>query len=694
MDNNQVLNQNDNNQYLSMVNYLISQLNKAKVNPFPVKNQPSAIPIFLYEFFVFELYLPSELLKFVKQPILAFRLLDFPTLTLEGNLNIQRQSVIFNQGKSSFFEMELLDLKDNLLNQPMYIMFLDLNHGNIKIIGNCRLNISLFAYDSFLNYGNGPIPDPRRNILQLYDSTMEKVGEFEMSLIIRREYYKFDKNIEVTENKKTVLIKKAKKPRQILSKEQRENLMYKGKERPKQQKEIIYDNNKISNSKYMKPQFINNIILEKNDTAFNAHPVNKEIIIKPKNEEQQESTEKTGENKNKKKGKVMKCNAQTETDLIPGVNIPINNVDYNKKNIKKKKPKPKANNNFNDINYYQNNQMLINSMYNKYQTDSKYNFPQYELRPKNYNNNYNNSNSNNFNNYYNNQNNNNQNSNYETQSSQKNQNKNTYLNFLTNLKSQINNYTNNLINDKKMIQKVKDERHLNQQNNSEINMNMNNNINESNNVNDINNKIEDFKKPENIEKSENKENSEIKEESGDKENNNNNNINNNEIKNNIENNNNINNFNEKKGKEIISEESKEDEEYNDFVKSEKSNISNNKKNTDEILDNKFNNFNADFEEKKEGENQENINNNNINNNINNNNNNIPSDNEIKEDSSLEENKNNGNQIESGEINEEIDDNLISTKKQIKASNNVDINSASENKGLASSSTEKIENLLK
>ena len=64
-------------------------------------------------------------------------------------------------------------------------------------------------------------------------------------------------------------------------------------------------------------------------------------------------------------------------------------------------------------------------------------------------------------------------------------------------------------------------------------------------------------------------------------------------------------------------------------------------------------------------------------------------------SQRKENKNNGNQIESGEINEEIDDNLISTKKQIKTSNNnIDINSASENKGLASSSTEKIENLLK
>ena len=689
MDNNQFQNQNDNNQYLSMVNYLISQLNKAKVNPFPVKNQPSPIPIFLYEFFVFELYLPSELLKFIKQPILAFRLLDFPTLTLEGNLNIQRQSVIFNQGKSSFFEMELLDLKDNLLNQPMYIMFLDLNHGNIKIIGNCRLNISLFAYDSFLNYENGPIPDPRRNILQLYDSTMEKVGEFEMSLIIRREYYKFDKNIEVTENKKAVLIKKAKKPRQILSKDKREDLMYKGKERPKLQKEIVYDNNKISNSKYMKPQFVNNIIIEKNDTAFNAHPVNKEIIIKQKDEEQQKSLEKIGENKKKKKGKVMKCNAQTETDLIPGANIPINNVDYNKKNVKKKKVI--SNNNFNDINYYKNNQMLINSMYNKYQSDAKYNFPQYELRPKNYNNN-NYPNSNNFNNYYNNQNNINQNSNYKTQSSQKNEYKNTYLKFLTNLKSQINDYTNNLINDKKIIQKVKYERNLNQQSGVEINMN--NNINDNNDINSLNNKIEDLKKPEKIEKSENKENSEIKEESKDDDNNKNDNNNKNEIKNNIENNNNTNNFNEKKEKVIISEESKEDEEYNDFVKSEKSNISNNKKNTDELLDNKFNNFNNDFEEKKVGEIQENINNNDNINNINNNNNNIPSDHEIKEDSSLEENKNNGNQIESGEINEEIDDNLISTKKQIKTSNNVDINSASENKGLASSSTEKIENLLK
>ena len=668
MDNNKFQNQNDNKQYLSMVNYLISQLNKAKISNFPVKNESNALPIFLYEFFVFELYLPRELLKLIRQPILAFRLLDFPSLTLEGNLNIRRQSIIFNQGKSSFFEMNLSELKENLVNQPMYIMFLDLNHGNIKVIGNCRLNISLFAYDSFLNYGKGPIPEPRRNILQLFDNTMEKIGEFEMSLIIRREYYKFDKNIEITENKKTYLIKKAKKSKQILTKDKSENLMFIGKEKPKEPKEIFYDNNKISNSKYMKPQFINNIMIEKNDNAFNAHPINKEIIIKPYNKEEKKSPEKIEEDKKNKKGKVMKCNAQTETDLIPGVDVPINKVDYHKKNVKKKKVKKDYN--FNKMNYHQNNQMLINSMYSKYPSDSHYIFPEYELRPINNNNNY-------FNNYFNNQNNNN--NNFGGNGGIQN---NTYLNFLTNLKSQVNDYTNNLINDKKLLQKIKDERNLNLPNKLENqesnNINIQDDINK--NENQFNNQIKDIKKSESIKSFENKE--------IDKDNNINENINNNIINND---NNNINENDRKEMKKL--EESKDDEGYDDFEDSDKLNKSINQKKNNEILENKFNNFNTDFDIKNEDNIPENINNIDTNSNKINNNVNLASETEIKEDSSLKKNNQN-NRIDSGEIGEEIDENLISTKKQIKTSKNGEINSGSEFKGLASSSTEKIENLLK
>ena len=684
MNNNKVQNQNENEEYLSMVNYLISQLNKAKVNAFPVKNQSTSLPIFLYEFFVFELYLPSELLKFIKQPILAFRLLDFPSLTLEGSLNYQRQSIIFNQGKSSYFEMDLLDLKDNLLNQPMYIMFLDLNHGNIKVIGNCRLNVSLFTYDSFLNYGKGPIPEPRRNILQLFDNTMEKIGEFEMTLLIRREYYKFDKNIEIKENTKSVVIKKAKKKKPNLIRDKNESLMYKGQS-PKKQKTIIYDNNKISNSKYTQPQFINNIILEKKDKAFNAHPVNKEIIIKPKKEEEEKYPEDFQDKPKNKKSKVMKKNAQTETDLIPGVDVPINKVDYNKENKIMKKKEKKKNNNIN--NKKNNNQMLINSMYNKYQADYNYNLPQYEIVPiNNFNNNtnnFNNTNSNEFKNYYNNQNNNN--NNFSKKESPKNEN-NSYLQFLTDLKSKVNNYTNNLLNDQKVLQKIKEERNLNQENilnNIQSNPNTNNNNNIDNiNIIDNNNQNEEIQKQELDKKSEKEENLKKSDDNSDEDNQ-------------IENNNNNNNNNNIKELNQSNTQKKEEDEYNDFEISDKSKEKNDNKESNNILDNKFNNFDNDIEIKNENDIQENIVRNNSENNINKSSNRIQSDNDIKEDNSLiEKNKNKKIGEDSNEINEEIEENIASIPKENKIVNSEEINSGTENKGLASSSTENIEKLLK
>ena len=683
MNNNKVQNQNENEEYLSMVNYLISQLNKAKVNAFPVKNQSTSLPIFLYEFFVFELYLPSELLKFIKQPILAFRLLDFPSLTLEGSLNYQRQSIIFNQGKSSYFEMDLLDLKDNLLNQPMYIMFLDLNHGNIKVIGNCRLNVSLFTYDSFLNYGKGPIPEPRRNILQLFDNTMEKIGEFEMTLLIRREYYKFDKNIEIKENTKSVVIKKAKKKKPNLIRDKNESLMYKGQS-PKKQKTIIYDNNKISNSKYTQPQFINNIILEKKDKAFNAHPINKEIIIKPKKEEEEKYPEDFQDKPKNKKSKVMKKNAQTETDLIPGVDVPINKVDYNKENKIVKKKEKKKNNNIN--NKKNNNQMLINSMYNKYQADYNYNLPQYEIVPiNNFNNNtnnFNNTNSNEFKNYYNNQN--NINNNFSKKESPKNEN-NSYLQFLTDLKSKVNNYTNNLLNDQKVLQKIKEERNLNQENilnNIQSNPNTNNNNNIDNiNIIDNNNQNEEIQKQELDKKSEKEENLKKSDDNSDEDN---------QIENN--NNNNKNNIKELNQSNM---QKKEEDEYNDFEISDKSKEKNDNKESNNILDNKFNNFDNDIEIKNENDIQENIVRNNSENNINKSSNRIQSDNDIKEDNSLiEKNKNKKIGEDSNEINEEIEENIASIPKENKIVNSEEINSGTENKGLASSSTENIEKLLK
>ena len=93
-------------------------------------------------------------------------------MSLEGTLNPKNETIIFNQGKSSFFEMEIDNIKDKLIKQPLYKMFLDLNYGNINVIGNCRLKISLFSFHTVINYGfDSKGPRQRKNFIQLFDNT-------------------------------------------------------------------------------------------------------------------------------------------------------------------------------------------------------------------------------------------------------------------------------------------------------------------------------------------------------------------------------------------------------------------------------------------------------------------------------------------------------------------------------------------
>lgn len=192
MSNNISANQDSNNtDYNNIINYLMKAINNQNV-PQPRSEDK---PIFLYEFFVFELYTPKEIFKTLKQPLLAFRLLDFPTQTIEGNINETKGTVLFNQGKSCFFEMEIHNLKECLTNEPLYVMFVDMNYGDMRILGSSRVNISIFAYDNFVQYSGHTPPQPRRNILKLFDNDATNVAEFEIALLIRREYFKYESNV-------------------------------------------------------------------------------------------------------------------------------------------------------------------------------------------------------------------------------------------------------------------------------------------------------------------------------------------------------------------------------------------------------------------------------------------------------------------------------------------------------------------
>ena len=550
---------NQDKEYMKMINKLIENLNKAKVSSSSMQPRPEVTPMFLFEFFIFELYLPRDLIKIVKQPVMACRLFDFPTLTFEGKVNLQKEVILFNTGKRSFFEMDIPKLKDNLINQPMYIMFLDLNHGNMKIIGNCRLNISVFAYDNFLNFDiNSEGPDPRRNILQLFDNSMEKVGEFEISLLIRREYHKFDKNIEFENNKKASLIKKLKKNREKYKKENNEQLFFKGEEKPKMENaesmSNFYENN--IQKEQTQPQYINNFILKGKDNAFNAHPVNKVIIIKPQsqsNNQSQSQPEDQNQNqkvKKKKKKKISKKSVETETDLLPGVKVPINNVIYNKGKSQNKSNRSNmdnggAQNSYSNSMYNnKNNQQLIQSMYNKFQNNpssnnnsNSFHYNKNNINSNSNNNFFNTNNSNFNNNMYSNRNNNNnknidenllyyqtngmnpnankdnKNSNANNNSNYNNSdniinysnnlnetnksNSNEYLKLVWELKSKINSYKDKLIIDQKNIQKLKEERNINKTldifdiNNESENKSIQNEINDRKNIQEDNDSKEE-----------------------------------------------------------------------------------------------------------------------------------------------------------------------------------------------------------
>jgi hypothetical protein len=204
--------------YTEVINYLMKSLQNHEINKdenFLSNNLiKETLPVFIYEFFVFDLYTPKEILKIIKQPLLAFRFLHFPTQTLEGQIDLNKEAIHFNQGKSCFFEMEIHQLKENLQNEPLYIMFIDMNYGDMKILGSTRVNVSIFGFDHFAQWSGSAPPHPRRNILKLFDSVSTKVAEFDLSLLIRREYFRYEskKDININENllkqnqKKEILI--------------------------------------------------------------------------------------------------------------------------------------------------------------------------------------------------------------------------------------------------------------------------------------------------------------------------------------------------------------------------------------------------------------------------------------------------------------------------------------------------------
>lgn len=222
-----------------IIDYLLKSKN------YPVLHE--GVPLFLFEFFIFDMVMPKEVFILIKQPMLILRLLDFPSQTLLGTKQENKFKISFNTGKSCFFEMEIEHFKQALKDEPLYIMLVDVNFGDMKIIASSKLNVSVFAYDQFCQFSGVP-PLPRRNVLKLFDNKLNNVCEFDVSLLIRREYFKYKADQEGKLNQDEVFTKSDLKNSHVID----ENIISNSKRDHEKEflsnkpKSIVIENNAIT----------------------------------------------------------------------------------------------------------------------------------------------------------------------------------------------------------------------------------------------------------------------------------------------------------------------------------------------------------------------------------------------------------------------------------------------------------------
>lgn len=257
----------NNNEAFSNIKEMINENNSHNIDNY-YKALHETTPFFLFEFFVFEMILPKDVFITLKKPILLFRLFDYPSQTIIGEkLEESKTKINFNSGKTCFFEMEIEVYKRILYEEPLYIMLVDDNFGQMKILATSRVNISVFAFDQFCQYSGTP-PDPRRNILKLFDGKGNTVCEFELSLLIRREYFKYNSEKIIDE----IAYNNNSKYQNV---EQNESIMneYENEDKNenftsvKMKKNL--SNNKFKNEKENSAEYINNNIKGNNTVTKN-----------------------------------------------------------------------------------------------------------------------------------------------------------------------------------------------------------------------------------------------------------------------------------------------------------------------------------------------------------------------------------------------------------------------------------------
>lgn len=126
---------------------------------------------FLAEFLVHEV---TSTLPYIAKPALAIRLMDFPTLIIDGRVE---ERLVFGKGKACKFKLEPTEFRQALQRLPLYVMLMDVYAPNIKMLATAALDLSVFAEGDFSRQTQF-----RRSRVDLFDPVRNAVAKVDISI--------------------------------------------------------------------------------------------------------------------------------------------------------------------------------------------------------------------------------------------------------------------------------------------------------------------------------------------------------------------------------------------------------------------------------------------------------------------------------------------------------------------------------
>ena len=147
---------------------------------------------FWFQFFAHKISFSKDLYN-VKNPAIAVRFIDFPTLLIKAKINSDG-TIGLESGKKTIFSMHSDDLYGALKARPAMVMLVDADPTNVNILckfyiqiiilASTSISLKIFAENkNFLNYED-PSSNLKKSPITLFDSLRNPIAKLDSTICI------------------------------------------------------------------------------------------------------------------------------------------------------------------------------------------------------------------------------------------------------------------------------------------------------------------------------------------------------------------------------------------------------------------------------------------------------------------------------------------------------------------------------